>query len=275
MNAAERDERNGNNDAVGAQLEAAAVLRRRTEDMEREGVFASLSLRVYNPLTYAWKAFEEYVARYGGAGGKRRGKSRKRALFLGMNPGPWGMAQTGVPFGEVSAVRDWLGITAPVGRPSGEHPSYPVDGYACKRSEVSGKRLWGLFAERFGSAEAFFEEHFVANYCPLLFIETGFGNGRERAHNLTPDKLPAPVRGALCEACDAHLRALIGALAPRYLVGIGLFAAARAERIVSTMPGSDVVVGKILHPSPASPRSNTGWAAVASRQLVEQGIWKD
>jgi single-strand selective monofunctional uracil DNA glycosylase len=273
--------------AVGAQLEAAAALRERMEDMVKEGVFAAL--KVYNPLTYAWRAFEEYVARYGGAGTKKR----KRVLFLGMNPGPWGMAQTGVPFGEVAAVRDWLGITAPVGRPAGEHPSYPVDGYACKRSEVSGKRLWGLFAERFGSAEVFFEEHFVANYCPLLFIETAAAAGNSesnsksvesksklRAHNLTPDRLPASVRAALYEACDAHLRALAEALAPRYVIGIGRFAAARAEAVVSQLkvvpevPGA-VTVGKILHPSPASPRSNINWAVTASCQLAEQGIWEE
>ena len=36
----------------------------------------------------------------------------KRVVFLGMNPGPFGMAQVGVPFGEVAAVRDWLRIDA-------------------------------------------------------------------------------------------------------------------------------------------------------------------
>jgi single-strand selective monofunctional uracil DNA glycosylase len=270
-------------DTVKTLLEAAAVLRDRMEDIIKRDVFKSIALRIYNPLTYAWEAFEEYVTRYGCTCAKRR----KRVLFLGMNPGPWGMAQTGVPFGEVSAVRDWLGITASVGRPSDEHPNYPVDGYACKRSEVSGKRLWGLFAERFGSAEAFFENHFVANYCPLLFIkpEEGVGNvknsvykNRANAHNLTPDKLPAPVRSALYEACDAHLRVLIETLAPRYLIGVGLFAATRAKEVVSKMgnmpgaTGASVLVGKILHPSPASPKSNTGWSAIASRQLAEQGV---
>jgi single-strand selective monofunctional uracil DNA glycosylase len=264
-------------DAAEAQLKAAAVLRERMEEMMKEmtgeGLLDARTLRVYNPLTYAWNAFEEYVVRYGGTGKRTPGK---RTLFLGMNPGPWGMAQTGVPFGEVSAVRDWLKISAPVGRPPNEHPNYPVDGYACKRSEVSGKRLWGLFAERFENAEAFFEDHFVANYCPLLFIEeTPSENSQKKrgAHNLTPDKLPAPVRSALFAACDAHLRALVEALAPRCVVGVGLFAAARAGEVLSKMPGTAVTVGKMLHPSPASPKSNAGWAPAAARQLAEQGIW--
>ncbi|MDR1621793.1 MAG: hypothetical protein LBS00_05405 [Synergistaceae bacterium] len=244
---------------VDAQLEAAAVLR----DQVAKMVFAPPVARVYNPLSYAWGAFEEYVTRYGAA--------KKRVLFLGMNPGPWGMAQTGVPFGEVAAVRDWLGISAPIGRPRDEHPKYPVNGYACKRSEVSGRRLWGLFKDRFGSVESFFREHFVVNYCPLLFIETSprkAGHG-EGGRNLTPDKLPPAERAALYDACDAHLRALVEILAPSHLVGVGNFAAVRA----AVVPTGAFAVNKILHPSPASPKSNSDWGGEATRQLMELGIW--
>jgi single-strand selective monofunctional uracil DNA glycosylase len=249
-------------DIAAAQLKAAMSLRDRMEEMLES--FAPEVSRVYNPLTYAWGAFEEYVTRYGGA--------RKRVLFLGMNPGPWGMTQTGVPFGEVAAVRDWLGISAPVGRPRGEHPKYPVDGWLCERSEVSGRRLWGLFKERFGRPEAFFAEHFVVNYCPLLFIETTLlAKGGEGARNLTPDKLPKG-RAALFEACDAHLRALATALEPRFLIGVGSFAATRAE---AALTGMSLTIGKIPHPSPASPKSNTDWPGKAARQLIDLGVWKE
>ncbi|MDR1048371.1 MAG: hypothetical protein LBL51_01345 [Synergistaceae bacterium] len=250
---------------VDGQLKAAAVLRDRVEKM----VFAPPVARVYNPLSYAWRAFEEYVTRYGAA--------KKRVLFLGMNPGPWGMAQTGVPFGEIAAVRDWLGISAAVGRPEGEHPKYPVDGYACRRSEVSGRRLWGLFKDRFGGAESFFEEHFVVNYCPLLFIETWAKEGREGARNLTPDKLPPLERSALYDACDAHLRQLVKILSPRYVIGVGNFAAARAEEALKEAEEvleTDLKIGKILHPSPASPRSNADWGGEAARQLTDLGVWR-
>ncbi|MDR2522916.1 MAG: hypothetical protein LBC93_04350 [Synergistaceae bacterium] len=246
---------------AAAQLEAAATLKDRTEEMLQKGVFAPA--RVYNPLTYAWKAFEEYVKRYG--------SEKKRVLFLGMNPGPWGMAQIGVPFGEVAAVREWLGISAPVERPRNEHPKYPVDGWLCKRSEVSGRRLWGLFRERFVKPEAFFTEHFVVNYCPLLFIETTLlANGKEGARNLTPDKLPPESRAALFDACDVHLRALAALLEPRFLIGVGSFAAARAE---TALAGMNLSIGKILHPSPASPQSNADWPGEATRQLKELGVW--
>ena len=138
--------------------------------------FGAPVTHVYNPLVYAWAAHREYLRRYG--------RGPKRVVFFGMNPGPFGMAQTGVPFGEIAAVRDWLRIDMPIDKPELEHPKRPVDGFACKRSEVSGKRLWGLFAERFGTPEAFFAEHFVANYCPLGFYETS-------GCNRTPDKIRA------------------------------------------------------------------------------------
>jgi single-strand selective monofunctional uracil DNA glycosylase len=252
---------------INAQLKAAEKLADRLEDMVDKG-FAPPVVRVYNPLIYAWEAFKEYVTRYGG--------TKKRVLFLGMNPGPWGMAQTGVPFGEIAVVRDWLGISAPVGRPVGEHPGYPVDGYACRRSEVSGKRLWGLFMRRYGTSDAFFAAHFVVNYCPLLFIAgSADANDGGRAHNLTPDRLQAAERAALCEVCDEHLRAIAEALRPEFLVGVGNFAATRAEAALKGLKpeGSKISIGKILHPSPASPQSRIDWGGRATRQLEAQRIW--
>ena len=211
---------------------------------------------VYNPLDYAWKAHEAYLRRFA--------TGPKRILFLGMNPGPFGMAQTGVPFGEIPAVRDWLGIREKIGKPALEHPRRPVLGFDCPRCEVSGQRLWGLFAKRFGSPEKFFKAHLVINYCPLAFIES---SGRNR----TPDKLPPAERAALFEACDAHLRELVRVLEPEWLVGVGDFAAKRAEQV---FPASTIKIGQILHPSPASPAANRDWAGVATRQLQELGIWK-
>ena len=210
---------------------------------------------VYNPLAYACKAHEEYLRRFG--------RSRKRVVFLGMNPGPFGMTQTGVPFGEITAVRDWLKIHAPISRPGTEHPKRPVLGLDCPRSEVSGRRLWGLFTERFGSPERFFAGHFVANYCPLAFCET---SGR----NFTPDKLPRAVRDRLFAACDAHLLRVMEILEPEWLVGIGGFA---AERGRLACENTKIRVGQILHPSPASPAANRGWAQAVTRELTAFKVW--
>jgi single-strand selective monofunctional uracil DNA glycosylase len=232
--------------AAAALRDAVAALR-----------FAAPVAFTYNPLEYAWPVHELYLRRFGAA--------PKRVLFLGMNPGPFGMAQTGVPFGEVAAVRDWMRLDAPVGRPVREHPQRPVLGLACPRSEVSGRRLWGLFAARFGTAERFFAEHFVINYCPLAFLSR---NGA----NLTPDKLPAAATAPLFAACDAHLRAVVAALQPQWLLGIGDFA---GKRLRGLFEGAGCRLGKILHPSPASPAANRDWAGAATRQLEALGVWPE
>jgi single-strand selective monofunctional uracil DNA glycosylase len=210
---------------------------------------------VYNPLAHARACHEAYLRAFAAA--------PKRVLFLGMNPGPFGMVQTGVPFGEVAAVRDWLGLHAVIGRPVREHPRRPVTGFACARSEVSGRRLWGLFAERFQTPRRFFADHLVLNYCPLAFLEA---TGRNR----TPDKL-APAEGAaLFAACDEHLRTVVAAIQPEWLIGIGEFARQRAQE--SLAPGGPKL-GRVLHPSPASPAANRDWPGLATRQLQELGVW--
>jgi len=210
---------------------------------------------VYNPLTYAWPMHQQYLQRFG--------RGPKRVVFMGMNPGPWGMAQTGVPFGEVAHVRDWLGLDQPIDTPDAEHPKRPIQGLACPRCEVSGRRLWGLFAERFGSPQAFFADHFVSNYCPLVFME-------ESGRNFTPDKLPAAERDALQAACDAHLLAVAEATRAQIFVGVGAFAAKCATRVLADR-GTRVV--QVLHPSPASPAANRGWAKQATGQLTDAGVW--
>ncbi len=209
---------------------------------------------VYNPLRYAQASVEQYLTKYGNKPG--------RVVFLGMNPGPWGMAQTGVPFGEVSFVRDWMKLDAKVNKPAHEHPKRPVEGLACHRSEVSGARLWGWAKERFGPARSFFARFFVLNYCPLSFMEAG---GR----NVTPDKLPKDERNPLFEVCDRALVDTIEALAPSMLVGVGAFARKRAEKVVGHL---DIPIGQMLHPSPASPKANQGWAEAAEVDLENLGI---
>ena len=218
--------------------------------------FAAPVTHVYNPLDYAWEVHQRYLERYG--------DGRRRVVFVGMNPGPFGMAQIGVPFGEIASARDWLGLEGPVGQPHVVNPKRPVEGFACARSEVSGQRLWGLFRARYGAPEAFFAEHFVANYCPLVFFEGG--------RNLTPDKLPMAEQRPLLAACDAHLRALAGALQPEWVIGIGNWAEKRASEALAGMPG--LKFGRVLHPSPASPAANRGWAEAATKQLTELGIWQ-
>ncbi|RNC71822.1 MAG: single-strand selective monofunctional uracil-DNA glycosylase [Desulfuromonadales bacterium] len=216
--------------------------------------FAPPVAHVYNPLVYAREPHAAYLRRFGAA--------PKEAVFVGMNPGPWGMAQTGVPFGEVAVVKDWLGIDGAVARPDHEHPKKRVDGFACRRSEVSGRRLWGLIRDRFGTPERFFDRFFVVNYCPLLFITAEGGN-------VTPDKLRAAEREPLMNLCDQALRRTVECLAPRVVIGVGGFAEERARDAVA---GLHVRVGRILHPSPANPAANRDWDGTVLRQLDELAI---
>jgi single-strand selective monofunctional uracil DNA glycosylase len=216
--------------------------------------FAPPVTHVYNPLRYARRPHRLYLERFGA----RRG----RVVLVGMNPGPWGMAQTGVPFGEVERVRDWMEIEAKVERPAGEHPKRPIEGFACRRSEVSGRRLWGWAADRFGSAERFFDRFFALNYCPLVFMEA---SGRNR----TPDKLPALERAALQALCDEALRDTVAELEPRRVIGVGRFA---EQRAAEALRGLGVPVGRILHPSPASPAANRAWVETIERELAAQDV---
>jgi len=231
-------------------LRIAEALTRAVSKLE----FGEPVTHVYNPLRYARRPHTAYIERFA--------RRRPEALLLGMNPGPWGMAQTGVPFGEVASVRDWLGIEERVERPSPEHPKRPIQGFACERSEVSGRRLWGWAQKRFPSPEAFFERFFIWNYCPLVFME-------ESGKNRTPDKLPAAEREPLFAACDTALRRMVEHLEPERVIGVGKFAERRAREVLED---AGCEFGTILHPSPASPLANRGWEPQAEKQLAAMGI---
>ncbi len=215
--------------------------------------FAAPVACVYNPLHYARRAHEQYLA---------LAHPKIDALFLGMNPGPFGMAQTGVPFGEVAAVTRFLGIQDGVTPPRVMHEKRLVTGFACRRSEVSGRRFWGLVEAEFGDASQFFQRGFVFNWCPLAFMT-------ESGANLTPDRLTASEQAPLVEACDDSLRDAVEALSPRLVIGVGAFAARCAVRALGENAPEIVT---LLHPSPASPAANRGWDAAARRTLRDCGF---
>lgn len=215
--------------------------------------FSSPVAYTYNPLRYAWAGHEAYIRRFA--------TTPKRVLFLGMNPGPFGMAQTGVPFGEVAAVSLWMGITAPIGSPPRTHPKRPILGFSCPRSEVSGRRLWGLFADLYGSADNFFSIAYVANYCPLIWMS-------ESGANITPAQLPREQVAQIDAACQRHLVRLITALRPTCLIGIGAYALRQLRVAAASLPDKSFVLDSIIHPSPASPASNKCWPDKPREQLV-------
>ncbi|MEM8929676.1 MAG: single-stranded DNA-binding protein [Acidobacteriota bacterium] len=227
------------------------------DDLSRDLAALSFSdpvAHVYDPLQYAREPVRLYVERYAPLAAD--------TLLIGMNPGPWGMAQTGIPFGAISPTRDWLDVAATVEKPAAEHPKRPIEGFDTAKDEVSGMRLWGWAESRFGTPERFFERLFIHNYCPLCFLgDTG--------RNLTPDKLRVAERRPLLEVCDRGLRRFVEAWGAHRVIGVGAWAETRAK---AALDGLDVTIGKILHPSPASPAANRGWAAQAEPQLVALGV---
>jgi single-strand selective monofunctional uracil DNA glycosylase len=240
---------------IGAAIIFAS--RKLARDLEKT-VFGERVSFVYNPLVYARRPFEAFLRNFA--------DSRKRVVFLGMNPGPWGMAQTGIPFGAVEMVRSWLGIEEAISRPPREHPRLPVLGFDCPRSEVSGTRLWSLMRERYATAKAFSRENLVINYCPLLFLDA---DGR----NITPDKLRRQDRDRLYDVCDRHLAKVLKLIAPEWAVGIGRFAVECLQRIQTAMHVR-LKIASIPHPSPANPAANRNWAFQATRALVGAGVWR-
>jgi len=231
-----------------------------------EETFAAPVTHVYNPLEYAREPFLDYVSKWAGKGVEQTGSLE--VLLVGMNPGPFGMAQTGVPFGDSSFVREWLRVEGAVSAPERMHPKRQVYGLSCPKGEVSGQRLWGWARQTFGAPEAFFSRFFVYNYCPLVFMEA---SGRNR----TPDKLKADERARVEAACDEALEALIKTLRPKVVVGVGKFAEKVSLRVVSNLEsdtGESPRVGCILHPSPASPAANKNWAEKIEQQMREMGL---
>ncbi len=233
-------------------LEAASQLREEVNKL----TFGEPVHTIYNPLDYAWSPHRQYIERFG--------NGPKKVIFLGMNPGPWGMAQVGVPFGEIDAVKSWMNIDSKVHKPTIEHPKRPITGFETTRSEVSGKRLWGLFEQKFVIPERFFQDHFVANYCPLVFME-------ESGRNYTPDKLRRSERDALYAACDEHLRQIVAVMQPEWVIGVGKFAYDRANDALKDL---SLKTETILHPSPASPAANRGWSEIVEKKLKALSIWE-
>ncbi len=220
----------------------------------RRLTFSAPVTHTYQPLIYARSGYDRYVTRFG--------DTVKAVVLVGMNPGPFGMAQTGVPFGDVEMVVGWMGINTPIAQPSGVHPKRPIYGFSCMRREVSGRRLWGWAKQRYGTPDTFFNQFFVLNYCPLVFMEA---SGRNR----TPDKLPAVEKKRLFQICDTALRRSIVVFRPQWVVGIGGFA---EKRISAALKGMPLKIGRIIHPSPANPKANQGWGPHIESELAAMGI---
>ena len=221
-----------------------------------------------NPLDYAWQHHRQYLTKWGARGGK--------TILLGMNPGPWGMAQSGVPFGSTNMAKTFLQIEPhSLKTPHNAHPKRPIEGLELERQEVSGERLWGLMKQHYGTAENTFDNIFVVNHCPLLLLG-------ESGKNLTPDKLPSNIMKPVLDACDQHLLEVVDILQADRIIGIGKYAEARARKALRagkvgkgiSKDGREIHISTCWHPSPASPLANKNgsadWRANVIAALTEE-----
>lgn len=241
-----------------AALRLSAICDAAIPQLEKKTIVAHAT----NPLNYAWSHHEQYLHKWGNRCG--------HTLLLGMNPGPWGMAQTGVPFGATEVAQSFLQIEArKLQTPANAHPKRPIEGMALERQEISGTRLWNLMESHFGTAEHTFDNIFVVNHCPLLLLgETG--------KNLTPNNLPAALMTPLLKACDEHLLDVIDIMGITRVIGVGKYAEQRARMALgagksgsgTSRDGRRVQIDTCWHPSPASPLANRNEGADWRKNVI-------
>ncbi|KAF7991960.1 hypothetical protein HCN44_010761 [Aphidius gifuensis] len=181
---------------------------------------------IYCPIIYAKTVHFNYLNKYC--------RDKKNIMILGMNPGPWGMSQTGVPFGEINIVIDWLKINGHIDKPKRQHEQRQVDGFSCKRSEISGRKFWSLFKKLSNNPDTFFRHCFLRNFFkPTIIIII----------------IAGPEQKKLQEFCDQALIEVIKILDVKVIIGVGRFSEQRAKKVVKTAKLSTKVLW-MIHPSP-------------------------
>lgn len=213
---------------------------------------------IYNPLDYAFDVHSQFVNKYC--------LSEKKILFLGMNPGPWGMSQTGVPFGEVTIVRDWLAISGEVGRPLKECHNRPVLGFNCKRREISGWKFWNFFKGLCLDPFRFFRDAFVYNYCPLAFM-TATGK------NVTPAEMKSSDRKMIDSLCERAFCKILELLHVEIVIAVGKYAEKCAASVTKANGLNHIKIVTLLHPSPRN-FSSKNWEEETKVLLQKNDLLK-
>ncbi|KAF7265189.1 hypothetical protein GWI33_021382 [Rhynchophorus ferrugineus] len=210
---------------------------------------------VYDPTDYASEPSEKYIEYC---------QDTKEVLFVDMNPGPFGMCQTGVPFGDTEWVKNWLGIEGKIDKPLPECSARPVDGFKCTKKEQSGHRFWSLFSDLCHKPEKFFWHAFLYNYCPLAFMDS---NGR----NITPS---GTKKKELVFYCDQYFMKTIDVLQPQIIIGIGRYTEKRLQSIVRRRNRTNKIeVLYLKHPG-RPVRNNRSWHRNTKRILDKRDLLK-
>ncbi|XP_059470377.1 single-strand selective monofunctional uracil DNA glycosylase [Neocloeon triangulifer] len=224
--------------------------------------FSDPVFMVYDPVEYAGGIYFQYLQRFC--------RSPKHLLILGMNPGPWGMGQTGIPFGDVDTVKNYLGLAEfgfLIRQPTQQHPSKIVTGLDCHRKEPSGTKLWGLVKKltNYCPAEIALANIIVHNFCPLIFL-------KESGCNLTPEELKASnKKEELFNLCSTALYHSLRVLQCSQILCIGKFAEKRADLMVKKF-SLNALVYSIPHPSPRNVSGRVNWEENAMASLSASGL---
>ena len=163
---------------------------------------------VYNPLSYCFESFKIYF--------EYLNTEEEINLFFGINPGPFGMAQTGIPFGDKETVKNYLKIEPKIDidKIPKQHPKKQILGLEVKRVEKSGRIFWGVIKEFYPEKYDFFKSNFVLNFCPLCFLD-------EQGRNITPKVLRKEDQIALYKILEIFMLKLFKLIKIKKLIAIG------------------------------------------------------
>lgn len=211
---------------------------------------------IYNPLEYCLDPFIQYL---------EKGGEKRDIVFLGMNPGPFGMMQNGIPFGASNFVNNYLNIEKDFDKQKieKEHPKYKIIGKNIERQEISGTKLWGLIQSFYPDSNTFLENQIVLNYLQLAILD------KEKGKNITPDKLNKDVRTKIENICDNQLREILDILESKVLIGVGKYS---YDSLLRVKKNEKVI--KINHPSPLNARYFKTWTEDTKKLLIDENIWK-
>lgn len=215
---------------------------------------------IYNPIVYALNLHCQYI--------KKFLNGKKKVMLIGMNPGPNGMVQNGVPFGNTNTVKNLMKIQGQVDQPPSLNPKRPVTGLSCTTEEPSGVRIWNLLQKLAGSLEVFGEQCFLHNFCPLAFFD-------EQGKNITPSELKGKIKSTLRDICLKYLEKEIQLIQPEIIIAIGSYVGDSLRKLSkqSIYVRTNIKILQLAHPSPRS-LNNNNWPEKATEFFESNDLLK-
>ncbi len=229
--------------------------------------------RIWNPGLYG----ETWHARF-----RRLYRPGQHPLVVfGLNPGPYGMAQTGIPFTDIRRLVSALPDLAAELRGRGERVEPPglappgLRPYLSRSFESSAVRVYRFLKKGWGGAERGWTEVVVANPCTLLFIDPAEGKNRTPADLARAARLRGSGRDQVRELVESFGRIRIRcavesieALSPRGAILLGKDVQAALGPALRRILGEARVI-PWEHPARAVPES---WASGLLSALRRRGL---